>query len=527
MTDLDPRTPVLVGVGQASERLDDPAYQGHSAVELAADATREALTDTAADGIAQAIDTVAGVRQFEISIPGAPAPLGKSDNYPRSVAGRVGASPSRAILEIIGGQAPQHLVTELAGTIADGESDVALVFGSDAISTARHFAASGNQPDFTEHVGGQLEDRGYGLDDLITHQVITHGLIDPPSQYSLFENARRARLGQSREHYARAMGELFAPFTKVAAANPHAAAPVERDAQELATPSERNRVIADPYTRFLVARDQVNQGAAVLLMSVAAARRLDVPADKWVFLHGHADLRERTLMARADLSTSPASACAVRHALDIAGIGLDDVSAMDLYSCFPIAVFNICDQLGLAPDDPRGLTLTGGLPFFGGAGNNYSMHAIAEAVTRVRADPGAYALVGANGGLLSKYSAGIYSSIPADWHGDRSEQLQTDIDTWPSPEEALHADGGATIETYTVQRGRDGTRTGIVIGRLDDDNRRFVAMAHDDDNATLDLLSNGEPIGRRVQVRSSGDGNRVTVTGDDMDLLSSPRAAAQ
>ncbi|MBQ6645011.1 MAG: acetyl-CoA acetyltransferase, partial [Saccharopolyspora sp.] len=366
MRELDPRTPVLVGAGQASERVDDPGYRGMSPVELAAEAAGAALGDAQADGLAAAVDTVAGVRQFEISTPGAPVPLGKSDNYPRSVAGRIGAAPRRAILEVVGGQSPQHLVTELAGTIAAGESEVALAFGSEAISTSRHLARAEDKPDFTEHVDGDLEDRGDGLKGLMTRHLAAHGLTDAPSQYALFDNARRARRKESRDEYARAMGELFAPFTKVAAANPHAAAPVERDAAELATPTDRNRVIADPYPRFLVARDQVNQGAAVLLMSIAAACRLGVPEDKWVFLHGTADLRERELMERADLSSSPASVLAVRHALDVAGIGIADVSTLDLYSCFPIAVFNICDGLGLDPGDARGLTLTGGLPFFGG-----------------------------------------------------------------------------------------------------------------------------------------------------------------
>jgi len=149
-----------------------------------------------------------------------------------------------------------------------------------------------------------------------------------------------------------------------------------------------------------VAREKVNQGAAVLLMSVAAARRLGVPADRWVFLHGHADLRERDLLDRVDMSAGPASAMAVRHALAMAGIGADDLATIDLYSCFPAPVFNICDGLGIATDDPRGLTLTGGLPFFGGAGNNYSMHAIAETVNEMRDRPGQFGLVGANGGII-------------------------------------------------------------------------------------------------------------------------------
>ncbi len=294
-----------------------------------------------------------------------------------------------------------------------------LLFGSEAISTVEHFAGKRGddpgKPDFTEHAGGSLDDRGYGLEGLVSRHLAAHGLTGAPSQYALIDNARRARLKLNRAEYAAAMGALFAPFTRVAAANPHASAPVERSAAELVTPTEANRLIADPYTRYIVAREKVNQGAAVLLMSVVAARRLGVPEDRLVFLHGHADLRERALVERADLSRSPAAVMAAGHALEMAGIKADDLATIDLYSCFPAPVFNICDGLGIAPDDPRGLTLTGGLPFFGGAGNNYSMHAIAETVQRARSNPGSFGFVGANGGIMSKYSAGVYSSTPAPW----------------------------------------------------------------------------------------------------------------
>ena len=37
---VDPRTPVLVGVGQFTENIDDPGYRGMSAVELATEAAR-------------------------------------------------------------------------------------------------------------------------------------------------------------------------------------------------------------------------------------------------------------------------------------------------------------------------------------------------------------------------------------------------------------------------------------------------------------------------------------------------------
>src|SRR5512146_1558850 len=247
--ELDPRTPVIVGVGQSSERLGEPGYRGASAVDLAADAVREALADAAGGmrepspgavppdtigAIAAAVDTVAGVRQFETSTPGARAPLGCSDNFPRSVAGRIGLTPRRAVLDVAGGQAPQHLVNEFAAAIAAGRAEVVLLFGDEAISTVEHFArkpdGDPDRPDFTEHADGDMEDRGYGLKGLVSAHLAAHGRTDAPSQYALIDNARRARLKQSREEYAAGMGALFAPFTRVAAANPHAAAPVERTA---------------------------------------------------------------------------------------------------------------------------------------------------------------------------------------------------------------------------------------------------------------------------------------------------------
>jgi acetyl-CoA C-acetyltransferase len=521
---LDPRTPVIIGVGQASERLDDPGYRRRSPVDLAADAAREALADTGIDAaaVAAAIDTVAGVRQFEHSHPRAQAPLGRSDNYPRSVASRIGARPARAVLEVSGGQAPQHLVNEFAAVIADGRAETVLLFGSEAISTIKRYARAEDRPDFTEHADGSLEDRGYGLRGMISMHQAAHGLTDAPSQYALIDNARRARLKQTREEYASAMGALFAPFTKVAAANPHAASPVERSAAELVTPTETNRPISDPYTRYIVAREKVNQGAAVLLASVATAQRLGIPQGRWVFLHGHADLRDRDLMDRADLSAGPASGMAVRHALEVAQLEPDDLATIDLYSCFPAPVFNICDALGLKPDDPRGLTLTGGLPFFGGAGNNYSMHAIAETVQRARQAPGTYGLVGANGGVMSKYSAGVYSTTPAAWKPDRSADLQAEIDSWTAPRQTRQPDGWATIETYTIKHGRDSARTGIVIGRVDADGSRFIARGDDRDSDLLDLLSSPEPIGQPVFVRSFGFGNRVTTSAARMNELFPP-----
>jgi acetyl-CoA C-acetyltransferase len=263
---------------------------------------------------------------------------------------------------------------------------------------------------------------------------------------------------------------------------------------------------------LLVARELVNLSAAVVLTSVAAARRLGIDEDTWVFLHGQADLRERNLLERAHLGDAPAAPMAVQHALETAEVGLDDIDFFDFYSCFPIAVSNITDALGLSPDDPRGLTLTGGLPYFGGPGNNYSMHAIAEAVTRVRAKPGSRALVSANGGALSKTSVGIYGTTPRVLQNDGSSALQRKVDGVEAPPHEAHPNGSATIEAFTVEHTRKGLN-GFVIGRLAASGGRFIAQVAAGDDELMALLQTADnPIGQSVYVTAHGSGNRVTMS---------------
>jgi acetyl-CoA C-acetyltransferase len=367
---MDERTPVIVGVGEVSERIGEPGYAALSPAALAGEAARAAVADAGKGDLGAAIDVIAAIRQFEISRASAVAPFGRADNLPRAVGRRVGAEPRRAILEITGGQGPQKLVNELAHEIAAGRAEMALIAGAEAISTMRDRLARGETPDWSAAVGGDLEDRGYAVDGLAGEALVRHGAIRPLPLYALFENARRGRLGLSRDAYRLEMGRLFAPFTQVAAGNPHAMSRQVHSAQELATITPKNRLTCDPFPRRVVSRDQANQGAAVLMTSVGKARALGIPSDRWVYLRGGSYLKERPVIERPDLSASAAAVQAMRLALAAAGVGLDEVGVIDLYSCFPIAVFNICDAFGLSADDPRRLTVTGGLPFFGGAGNN-------------------------------------------------------------------------------------------------------------------------------------------------------------
>jgi acetyl-CoA C-acetyltransferase len=502
-------TPVIVGVSQITERLDAPDYRALSGVELAVEAARRACADAlTVPRLVHEIDAIGALRTFEDSIPRYATPFGKSDNFPHSIARRLGANVANAVWASVGGDTPQALVAEFCEKIAAGACRVALIVGSEAISTAKHLLAQGRTANWAESIDAPVDDRGLGLEGIVTSYNRRHRIGQAADAYAIFEHARRSRLGMSRADYALEMGRLFAPFSAVAAANPYSTAPVAYSAEQLITVSERNRLIADPYTRLLVARDQVNQAAAALITSVAVARELGIDESKWVYLHGYARVAEREIMNREDLGASPAARMACREALSAARLDVHDLGHFDLYSCFPIAVFNICDGLEISPHDPRGLTVTGGLPYFGGPGNSYSMHAIASMIERLRARPGEFGLIGANGGYMSKYAAGIYSTAPASFKRCDSAAVQARIDSLPGPRIAVEADGAATIDSYTVVHAKAGPSHGIVAGRLRATGARFLANTHEGDEATLRAMIDDDPLAAAIQVRNSESGNR-------------------
>jgi acetyl-CoA C-acetyltransferase len=498
-------TPIIVGVGQFVERLDSREYVGLSPADIAARAGEAAITD-AGGALRDRIDTVGAVRTFEDSTP-VPAPFGKPDKYPLAVAKRLGIKPAIAILEKAGGQSPLTLIADLAERLLRGEAVAALAFGSEAISTVRHLSAKGEKRDWTETLDGEVEDHGRGLEGLLSMYDMAHGIVGAPPAYALCENARRGRLGLSRENYAALMGRLFTPFSAVAAANPYSSAAVEPvSAGEIAQVSERNRMICEPYRLKMVSRDQVNQGAAVLLTSVGEARKAGIPESKWMFVHGAALACEPDLVSRMDPGAFPSAKLALEAALRKAGKSVAEMALFDFYSCFPTAVLEAAvDGLGLGIEDPRGLTVTGGLPFFGGPGNNYSMHAIATMTERLRERPGEFGLVGLNGGLQSKYAAVVLSTMPAPWPPLQHDDIQALRDEMPRPKVIRKAQGWGRILTYTVSFDKKGPTLAIVIGELDG-GERFIA--NNADSQTIERMLAQDPLDARIYVTAREEGNR-------------------
>jgi acetyl-CoA C-acetyltransferase len=497
-------TPVIIGVGQSVEWIGAEDYAGRSAADLAAQAARAAIADAGAN-VSGLIDAIAAVRTFDDSFPFVP-PFGVPDKFPRATARRLGINPVYAVLAPIGGHTPIALIGQMGARIAAGKTSVALIVGSEAISTVRHLTNLGQTRDWTEQDDGEVDDPGAQLEEIVKPYQVIHGLRGAAATYGLIENARRGRLGLSKADYAAAMGDLFAPFARVAAANPYSSPPVEAmTAQDITEISARNRMVADPYPVRLCARDQVNQGAAVLMTSVGQARALGISESQWIFVQGLAIGTERDLIDRPDLDAAPMAIATINAAMAQADRVTADLTHFDFYSCFPIAVFaSAIDGLGMAPDDRRGLTVTGGLPFFGGPGNNYSTHAVATMVQRLRGNPGAAGLVFANGGQMSKSGAVVFSAAARAWHDPVAIAPETGK---PVPVN-WHPSGPGQVLTYTVVYTGGRPVRAIVIGVLDKGGDRFIAI--EADAQTLAHCVAGDPLGAAIVVSSAADGNRFT-----------------
>ena len=517
--------PVIVGVGEAVEHLSGDLRMASSAQELAARAAAAALRDASAAGeLAAHIDVVVATRTFPDTTPMWPAPFGRTDNMPRSIAKRVGADPCRAIYAIAGGQSPQRNVNRWSEKLAAGEVSMVLLAGAEVIASTKAALKAGIKLDWSETVDGDMEDEGLGLEGLLSFDMLKHGIVGAPPGYALCENARRVRLGMSREDYARRMAEVLAPFSQVAKDNPYSMFDEVFTPEQILEPTSGNSYIAWPYTKAMVAKDGVNQAAAVLLTTVGKARELGIVEDKWIFLNAYADANEKKLLNRPDLGSSPALKGAIRQALEIAEISGKDLNLIDVYSCFPIVVLEAMEALGLEPGEKR-LTETGGLSFFGGPGNNYSMHGIAAVVRGLRGKPGAWGMVSANGGIINKHSVGVYSTRPA-WRKCSSARLQSALEAVPDTKLEKLPDGPGTIETYTVEFRRGQPEQAIVVGRLDSTGERFVANGFPGDAAFIESLLNEDMAGQPVMVAGFGKNNCVASTYEEMQALRPEKATA-
>jgi acetyl-CoA C-acetyltransferase len=517
---VDPRTPCLIGVAQRTVRPGEGPCP--EPLLLWEDVTRQAATDAeAAAGAGRVLDAVDSLQVVHCTAWSYDAPVDR-------LADRLGIAPRHRRCSGIGGTTPQVLVQEAAAAILRGELDLAAITGAEALETKRQARKRAGRG-WADELGWSHRHPApppFPFEAPFHPAEVAHDVFQAWLTFPLFDIARRARLGVAPADYERAVGQLLAPMSEVAAANPHAWFPRALSAEHLSTPTPENRLIAYPYTKQAVSVMDVDMAATVLVASHAAADRLGVPPERRVYLHGWCYATDPTYVAEhPDLSASPAMAAASAEALRAAGTGIDDVAHLDLYSCFASSVHLACDALGIDPGDPaetRSLTVTGGLPFSGGAGSSYLVHSLATMADVLRADPGSRGLVSGVGMHMTKHVFGVYSSAPpptgcAAPPDEAGVQAALDAAHPPTPIVDAHT-GLATVASCTVAHGRDGAAAwGLVVA--DVPGGRAYGRVEDPD--LLAALEAEEWVGRTVELEATERG------GQTVNLVRAPVGAAE
>lgn len=517
--------PILVGIGEICEEVPEDIETAHSIVDLAAMAAKKACEDAFSDKtLAAHIEAIAAVRTFSHSVMAYPKPFGNVKNLPRAIGKKINCSPRYALYEYPSGSAGQTLVTEFSDRIASGEFETVLIVGGEDIANAKAAIKAKISQERPDDVEGQLEDRGDLIPRIVTSQELYNDFLSPITYYSLLDNARRRNLNMNRDEYRRKIGEMFHPFSKVAAAHPCAMFPKEYTAEEIARASENNPLLTDLYTKAMVAKDRVNQAAAVILTSEKKAHELGIDESKWIYLHGACAIEERMLLERQDPGKSAIAEIVYNTALKRAEIEQSDISFFDIYSCFPIAVTSVCDALGIDPVDPRRLTVTGGLPFFGGPGSSYSLFGLVGIVRKLRENRSAYGLVGANGGYLTKMAAGVYSAKrPEGWISYSDKALQKELFSRPAPRIEDWPEGEAQIVSYAVEMKKGVPQRGYIIGKTAEAGDVFIAATDPKDQKTPQQMVDSDPFGQTVYVTCEGAGSRFTFSKEKTLALVPPR----
>jgi acetyl-CoA C-acetyltransferase len=343
----------------------------------------------------------------------------------------------------------------------------------------------------------------------VAHEVFQAWLTFP-----VFDVARRAHLGCKPEGYRERLGNLMAPMTEIAAENPYAWFPLARSSEELITPTPANRLVGYPYTKYMVSIMDVDMAAALVIASHEKADALGVPADRRVYLRGWAYGNDPWYVAERDeLWRSRAMEEVSAAAIAMAGIGIDDVAHLDLYSCFASSVLFARDALGFKEGVyDRPVTVTGGLPFSGGAGSDYMTHSIAAMADRLRRDPGSFGMVSGVGMHMTKHVYGVYSTAPPESPLEPTDggALQARLDALPQRTITDQYEGEAVVAAYTVAHGRSGeAEWGLLVCDLPDGTRAYAKVL---DPALLTHAEEEELIGATVTL-AAGD-NKANVAKD-------------
>jgi acetyl-CoA C-acetyltransferase len=477
---IDPRQPVLVGLGASNK-------PGPVAA-LMTEAVRRSAADAGAPELLGSIDRIVYTQgSWRLSDPG------------RTVARRIGATHARTVLAEVG-VSQQEVINYALAAVAATECAVVAVVGAEARAWERQGGVEADDE------AGPPDDVLKRPPEFIAPIEIAAGLVWPVIQeYALIENALAESEGLSGQTQRDQIAGLWSRFNEVATRNPDAAFGTPRSALEIATPGPDNRPLAYPYNLQHSTQWTVDQSSALLICSAQFATQMRVPRSRWLFPHVALHCSEAvTLTARKRLHAWPAMGVLGRAAESHLGVGLRDLKLAEVYSCFPAAVRVQQRELGL---DPSGTpTLTGGMAFSGGPFNHYVLQSLVTLGHRLREEPDELGLVTTVSGMLSKPGLAVWSATAppqAALLGDLAAEARAATEVLPVVGEPPANDTPATVASFTVTYGGTGgfepVRT-VIVADLPDG----VRTASTCEDAQTARLAAAEGIaGRTVMVKDT------------------------
>lgn len=483
----NPNTPVIVGIAQVEQRIDDP-LEGIEPIDMMVNAVRQAATDAECPSLLSQVESVRVIRG-----------AWRYKQPARYVAEQIGVSGAETVGTPYGGNMVQSTVNQTALEILAGNKSLVVITGAENGNSQAKARKAGVELPVRQTSGPYT--RMLGEDKAMsTEAEQARGIRMPIQLYPIFENALRYARGESIEDHIVRISELWAGFSKVAGTNPHAWIRKPVDAKTIRTPSPANRMISFPYPKLMNSNNAVDMGAALIMCSMEKAKALGIPERKWVYPHAGTDAHDHYMVSdRDNLHSSPAIRFAGNKVLELTGLTVADLDYIDVYSCFPSAVQVAMQELNLPGDRP--LTVTGGLTFGGGPLNNYVMHSIARTVELLRETPEKHGLVTANGGYLTKHAFGLYSGVAPEADFQHAD-LQKAVDATPFRQSLVDFDGEVVIESYTVMYGAEGPTVGHA-ACLTGDGKRTWANTSDAD--VMAAMAQEEFCGRRARIDGSGN----------------------
>jgi acetyl-CoA C-acetyltransferase len=489
-----PHTPVIVGIGFHSERTDDPLASSEP-YRLMVEAVRRAAEDAGSERVLADIESIS-----------VPQGMWQYKNPGKLVADALGFPAAKSVIADLG-VLQLTLLSDLCRAVAAGEIGLGVVVGGEAQFRELR-AMITRQPVSDTQQGDDTpppDVHHTSPDPFVSDLESRRGLHVPAEHFAIIESALRHAQGLGVEEHRDRLARLYATFSEIAASNPHAWRREPMTAGEIRDPGGRNAMLAFPYTKRHCSNWNVNQAVAILVCSAAKAEALGLPREGWIHPLAAVESKHVVVLAQQRrLHSHPGTVACGERVLALGGATAADVTAADLYSCFPAAIQSFAYDLRLPATCP--LTVTGAMAFAGGPFNSYSLEGVARMVEVLRSGDGGAArrrigIVANLSGIFGKQGCLLLSNQPSAT-GWRYEDVTAAVahDDVPLPLVDDYA-GPATIVGYTVAFVRDDPSHAIAVCDTPGGERTVVRS---EDPGLLQRMIREEFCGRPIRVGRDG-----------------------